>query len=466
MDLKIGAKCVLMSDAWNALEHYRIKTIQADVIELNKFLDSLGTDSILDIQKTEFENIFVSPYSMKASELYPGAYTCAVIIDDLSSALLGVKQRIPILDLINELKKDRRLRKVPERFIEGCLRSCVAAGKFSVFSDGRRNEPRYELELSDDRKQRERNRVFAGTFADELQSLSERIRNLIQHTGSVGTYRENLLQTLLQKHLPERYHVATGFIHGCPRQLDVLIYDRIDYAPLFREGDLVVVPSESVRAVIEVKTNLTKDELCKSLRLLNEVAYFDDLKPPFFRGIFGFESSIKADQIFNAIADFYAAPMPDEIEVIEDFDDLPNPINEPFRHVSSVCVLGHAYSEVAYLLDEDDQYNPTLIKATSAAGFNAQAAYFLQHLLAHLRFGGLKSAATLHIEQFLGADTRWEKHSQLTGMDGWSWGAYFGRDHMDAVDEAVQEMEQHIGDVKDWLGGMPWDSSQMGENGT
>ncbi|WP_139794241.1 DUF6602 domain-containing protein [Chromobacterium violaceum] len=265
MDLEVGAKCVLMSDAWNALEHYCVKANQADVIELQKLMDILDTDSVREIDKTEAEQIFVSPYSVEASKSRPGAYACALIIDDLSGALLGVKQRIPIVDLINELKKDRRLEKISEKFIEGCLRSLVAAKQFSVYSDGRRRAPSYELELSDDRKQRERNRVFAGTFADELQSLSERIRNLIRHTGTVGTYRENLLQTLLQKHLPERYHVATGFIHGCPRQLDVLIYDRIDYAPLFREGDLVVVPSESVRAVIEVKTNLTKDELRNSL---------------------------------------------------------------------------------------------------------------------------------------------------------------------------------------------------------
>ncbi|OQS24902.1 hypothetical protein [Chromobacterium violaceum] len=200
------------------------------------------------------------------------------------------------------------------------------------------------------------------------------------------------------------------------------------------------------------------------MHLLTQVASFDDLRPPFFRGIFGFESSISADQIFNAITDFYVAA--NDFEEIEDFNDLPEVISEPFRHISSVCVLGHAYSEVDYLPGDDTQYNPTLIKASSATGLNAQAAYFLQHLLAHLRFGGLKSAATRHIERFLGADTRWVTHSRLTGMDDWGWGAYFRRDEMDAGDEAVKEMEQHIDDVKHWLNGMPWNPSQVGENGT
>ncbi|MCQ9136844.1 DUF6602 domain-containing protein, partial [Streptomyces hilarionis] len=78
--------------------------------------------------------------------------------------------------------------------------------------------------LSPAQRAREKQRKFSATIAGELASLSQRVRFIIDHGPTVGTYRENLLQSLLRKHLPERYHVATGFIFGLSRQIDILIY--------------------------------------------------------------------------------------------------------------------------------------------------------------------------------------------------------------------------------------------------
>ncbi|WP_367619543.1 MULTISPECIES: DUF6602 domain-containing protein [Paraburkholderia] len=79
--------------------------------------------------------------------------------------------------------------------------------------------------------------------------MSERIGTLIGHGPTVGTYRENLLQTVLRKHLPTYYHVATGFINGSPPQVDILIYDQVDYVPTFREGVLV----SEVRSKVHIR---------------------------------------------------------------------------------------------------------------------------------------------------------------------------------------------------------------------
>ncbi|QNU61380.1 hypothetical protein HZS52_16610 [Vreelandella titanicae] len=77
--------------------------------------------------------------------------------------------------------------------------------------------------------------------------------------------------------LPKRYFVGTGFIvfindnhdlkglhpnnteflnlksHSTSHQLDIVIYDNTNYAPIFRDGDFVVLRPESVRSIIEVK---------------------------------------------------------------------------------------------------------------------------------------------------------------------------------------------------------------------
>ncbi len=257
MNIVIGDRCVLMNEAWDTIESYTVVDVQPDGVLFRAFTDYLGTGPTRKVEKPEVDQIFVTPYQAEVYRNSPRTYAVAALVDDLAAALLGQKGRIPVVDLIGELKNDSRLAKIPDLFLQGCIRSRVTSKDFVLFSDGRKKTPVAHLELSTHRRDRERDRIFASSFAHELQALSERIRNLISHTGSVGTYRECLLQMLLRKSLPERYHVATGFIHGCNRQLDILIYDRIDYAPWLREGDLVVVPRESVRTVIEVKTDLT-----------------------------------------------------------------------------------------------------------------------------------------------------------------------------------------------------------------
>lgn len=457
MNIAIGNRCVLMNDAWDTIDSYTVVDIQPDSVILRPFTDYLGTEPTRRIEKAEIDEIFVTPFQAEVYRNSPRTYAVAALVDDLAAALLSQKGRIPVADLIGELKNDSRLAKIPDLFLQGCLRSRVASKDFVPFVDGRKRIPNAHLELSAQRRDRERDRIFAGSFAHELHALSQRIRSLISHTGSVGTYRECLLQTLLRKSLPERYHVATGFIHGSSRQLDILIYDRIDYAPWFREGDLVVVPRESVRAVIEVKTDLTAAAIRQSLSLLNDVAHLDDLNPPFFKGVFAFESSITPQQIYSSVEEFYAADLPDNFDEMESLEDWPEPISEPFRHVSSVCVLGHAYAQVDFLRDERKrQYIPTLMHASSASGLNAQAAYFLQHLLAYLRSDGLKAAESWAIGKLLGADTRWNMHGSLASANGWSWGAYFQRDEMDQGEEVVEEMEKLLEAVTKWLEGARW----------
>lgn len=456
MNIAIGNKCILMDETWEPIESYMIDNILPENLVLRSSEDYLKQGPTLSVTKSEISGIFVTPYQIEVYRTNPIIYASAVLIDDLSGALLGQKPRIPITDLIKELKNDPRLTSVPELFITGCLRLKVASKDFVVFVDGRKKIPVAHLELSPHRRERERDRIFASSFAFELQALSERIRSLISHTGSVGTYREGLLQTLLRKSLPERYHVATGFIHGCSRQLDILIYDRIDYAPMFREGDLVVVPRESVRAIIEVKTDLNAAAVQQSLSLLDEAAYCDDLNPPFFKGIFGFESSTTPQQIYAAIDKFYTEDLPDTLGEIDGLEVWPNPITEPFRHVSSVCVLGHSYAQVNFHRNENDQYMPTLMYASSVSGLAAQAAYFLQHLLAYLRFEALKAIDSPGIGTLLGADTRWDKYKYLIGTNAWSWGAYFARDDMDEGDEIVAKMETRLEAVMNWLNGARW----------
>lgn len=451
MNLKCGGKYILLSESWDEIKEYKIEKFEENKVCLRYFDDYINEGPVKTIVREDVnKELFKSPYSLMVEEVDRSWRVSADFISDLSSSWIREKPKFPVDELINKLLSDWRLKKMPRDFVEYCLRSLVASGFLVVSSDGRRKAKFFELSLSDSALKFERARIFAGSMAGELDSMSQRVRNLISHAGAVGTYRENLLQTLLRKNLPERYHVATGFIENCPRQLDILIYDRLEYAPLFREGDLVVVPQESVRAVIEVKTTLNGKILKESLQLLDEVAVFDDLKPPFFRGIFAFESSISAHVFYENIIDFYAK----EPIGIEDMLEG-SPIMEPFRHVSAVCVMNLAYAYAKYQ-KLNDKYIPLLIKGESVTGLRSQAALFIQELLVYLRFGGLKPVAIDYIPRGLGADTAYSVVNKLVGND--LWGSYFAVEDMGADDKEVEDLEKAIADVDQWRETGAWGS--------
>jgi hypothetical protein len=99
------------------------------------------------------------------------------------------------------------------------------------------------------------------SIADELKTTQNRVRNLIRdrHWLTDGEYKEVILRKVLKSCLPEFLHVGRGFVcysDGASTQLDVLITDKRK-PTLFQEGDLVIVTSDCVEAIIEVKTKLS-----------------------------------------------------------------------------------------------------------------------------------------------------------------------------------------------------------------
>jgi hypothetical protein len=155
-------------------------------------------------------------------------------------------------------------------------------------------------EFSGDSNMAKRTRASKAAYFDALsQGFRGRV-NLLQHLiadhhwASVGEHREFLLRDFLRQFLPSRYSVDTGFIlfddpddaeeSGTDSslrpstQIDVLIWDSVDYAPHFRAGEFVVVPPGSVMCIIEVKSTLGTRELRDSIRKFLDIScQFDEL---------------------------------------------------------------------------------------------------------------------------------------------------------------------------------------------
>lgn len=101
-------------------------------------------------------------------------------------------------------------------------------------------------------------RKYHESVTFELDSVKNRIRNLVTHWPTDGEWKEAALRTVLRRHLPVSTLVGRGFIVGrehSSTQIDLLILKQ-DKPTLFRDGDLAIVTPEVPGAIAEVKTSL------------------------------------------------------------------------------------------------------------------------------------------------------------------------------------------------------------------
>jgi len=127
------------------------------------------------------------------------------------------------------------------------------------------------------------------------------------HPGMKGTGRENAITRFLSNRLPARFGVGRGQVFdrdgGHSGQLDVVIYDQLNAAPLYTDEDNPLLPAEALLAVIEVKTTLTRAETAKALNGAGKVARLKPggkrFAPPRHRGE---ASSASPRCLFNIFA--------------------------------------------------------------------------------------------------------------------------------------------------------------------
>lgn len=137
----------------------------------------------------------------------------------------------------------------------------------------------------------------------ELDAVKDRIRTLIQHWPTDGAFKEAALRSVLRRHLPESLMVAHGFVvsgHETSTEIDILIIDR-GRPTLFKDGDLVIVSADAVRAMIEVKTNLdspskVRDALVK-LCLNNRVCFNAGQARRIWTGLFIYNGRDDQDKV-------------------------------------------------------------------------------------------------------------------------------------------------------------------------
>ncbi|WP_109440462.1 DUF6602 domain-containing protein [Acinetobacter haemolyticus] len=438
MELQVHDVCIHMDDKWDNIKiYYIIKKTQSEIILCTNLLTEENQRTIpLD----DFDKLRIFPFSFLSNSRHTNLSIYMQRVGNLICAFLNKSKSLTLKKLTDLLNKSKFSLNVLKS--EWIIR-CLTAAKMIIATP---NNEIVSFKISSAFIAIENQRNFSASIATELETLSQRIRFINQHGPTVGTYRETLLKNTLKKHLPERYHVATGFIHGVEKQIDILIYDRIDYAPIFREADLVIIPPESVRAVIEVKTKITLNNLRSALELLSLASYVDDKKPPFFKGIFAFESSLREESLYHKVADFYS-----------DLNTMSQGgpgklICFPFEHLSCICVHNQAFAYIRYDRNRDNRLVPFLYSKRSATGLSSQTSFFIQNLLAHLKFGGVKKRKINYLNKMLGEDSIDTRIKDLREEDD-SWGAYFTFDngYQEEGDDVIEEMEKLILSSQEWI---------------
>lgn len=120
--------------------------------------------------------------------------------------------------------------------------------------------------------------AFLESWADELTSRSNRVRNLIgdAHWLSDGNHKEALVRDFIQRHAPRQMTISNGFVKSpfgrghCSPEIDILVADPSMHAPLFAESDLYIAPPISVAAHVQVKTSYAKNELVSALQNVHD----------------------------------------------------------------------------------------------------------------------------------------------------------------------------------------------------
>jgi hypothetical protein len=120
---------------------------------------------------------------------------------------------------------------------------------------------------------------YATSLIRGLIEKSDSIKK-IKHKSLKGQLRELFISEILESFLTNQFDIGSGTIINQKgdesNQTDIIIYDNRILPPFIQQQSLGVYPAESVIATIEIKSNLTKNEILKSesdAKILKEQIY-------------------------------------------------------------------------------------------------------------------------------------------------------------------------------------------------
>ncbi|MGE8723362.1 DUF6602 domain-containing protein [Leptospira terpstrae] len=179
-------------------------------------------------------------------------------------------------------------------------------------------------------------REFKDNFRNsKLLFENHRVKNKLIHAGEFGIYRENICRELLRFVFPKKYEIGSGFLINSldenSTQCDLIIYD-YENAPFIElNSNNKFIPVESVFAVGEIKSKLTKHTLTECLIKLSETKNSRKINNSFLTN-----TKTKAIQIFDPIRNpnqlFFTFIICESLEI--DNEHISNVVNEIYGNAN------------------------------------------------------------------------------------------------------------------------------------
>ena len=149
-----------------------------------------------------------------------------------------------------------------------------------------------------------------------LKAQADLFAALTSHPTLIGSGREDALSELFRQFMPRRFEILSGTVaivgtDGRPsrstHQLDMIVADTMDFPTLVRSGNVAVVLAQSVRAVMEVKSNLGRGPsflkaLIQTARARQQLGATD----PVFSGLFSFAAPTGPETLRDWLEDVLA----------------------------------------------------------------------------------------------------------------------------------------------------------------
>lgn len=150
--------------------------------------------------------------------------------------------------------------------------------------------------------------------ARRMRAEFEDARRNVPHRGVAGGEGEAIVRNFLEKHLPGRYGVTSGFIIDRADRVsshqDVIAYDALN-CPVYRTSEQgMIIPNDNVAALFEVKFTLTTTLLEQAIDKIHEAKTLAKTRTPAERQdrpeqtdtygvVFGFECNLNHDVVID-----------------------------------------------------------------------------------------------------------------------------------------------------------------------
>jgi hypothetical protein len=240
---------------------------------------------------------------------------------------------------------------------------------------------------------------YIAQAAEKLRTDFEYIRGTNPHAGESGGEAEQIVKEFLNRHMPQRFRAASGFVIDNDSQMseheDVLVYDALS-SPIFRyTEDNQIISADAVASVIEVKSVLNKKELENAFEKIAEVKRLR--KSPLsemdqkatesqltttgtFGVVFGFSTETKLVTLaqhcaeFNERYDTYQRP------------DLIFVLNVGVINYTAKLIGARKAGDFSAPADENFPIPPCYVQLTAREDGLYALNRFFTHLLSHLAF--------------------------------------------------------------------------------